>query len=71
VFVNILDPQLKGGGDAGLERGLQPVGKTSADLLRADQIELARPALRRPERIRKLLSDLVQVQTGPRATEAS
>ena len=42
MLVHVLDPQLERRGDAGLERRLQPVGKCAADLLRADQVELAR-----------------------------
>ena len=42
VFVDILDAQLERRDRPAAERRLEPVGKRAADILRADQIELAR-----------------------------
>jgi hypothetical protein len=50
MLVLVLDPQLEGSDLSALERRLEAVGKDSADVLRADQIELARL---RPYRRRK------------------
>ena len=42
VLVDVLDAQLERRDRPARERGPQPVGKGAADVLRADQVELAR-----------------------------
>ena len=42
MLVDVLDAQLEGRRDAGLDRGLEPVRKRAADVLRTDQVELRR-----------------------------
>ncbi len=42
MLIDVLHPKLEGGGNPWLERCPQPVRKCSADVLRADQIELRR-----------------------------
>jgi hypothetical protein len=71
VLLDILDAKLERCGESGLERRLQPVGKAVADLLRADQIELARAALARSEGVSELPRDFVRSQAGTFSVEAS
>ena len=71
MFVHILDPQLERRGDPRLERGLEPVRKGTADLLRADQVQLrgiGPLAWRESDRIEV---DVVQGQAGIVVTDAS
>jgi len=71
MFVDSLDPQLKRGRKPRLERRLQPVGKVPADLLRANQIELACSPPLRSEGRGKVVGDLVRNQAGTFCVEAS
>ena len=72
MLVDILDPQLEGGRDARLERGLQPVGEGPADVLRADQVELARlRPLGRRESPSDRTSCFVQGQAGTLRVDAA
>ena len=62
VLVDALDPQLERRDRPACQRGAQPVGKIVADVLRADQVQLARLAPRRRGKGRQVdLVDIVAV----------
>ena len=71
VFVHVFDAKLEGGGGPRLQRRLQSIGKDPSDLLRADQIEAARPAPFGRESLREVPRDFVQRQAVAFSVEAS
>jgi hypothetical protein len=71
MVVDILHAELEGRGNIRLQRGLEPVRKRSADLLRADQVELAGAALGRGEFLGERAGDFILAQTGISDTDAS
>lgn len=71
MLVFVLDAELERRRQPRLERRLQPVREAPADLLRADQVQPARPALAGGEGGSELAGDLVRRQAGTFWVEAS
>jgi len=71
VIAYVLHAQLEGGCDPRLERRPQSVVEWSADVLRADQIELGRFFPLRRREVDRIKFGFVQGQAATRATEAS
>ena len=71
MHFDVLGAKLESRGKAGFKRCFQPVSEASADILRADQIELARPPLLRSEGLREFVGDLVQRQAVTFSVDAS
>ena len=70
MLIHVLDPQLKRRRDARLQRGLQPIRKAAANLLRADQVKARRLGPLRGRKVDRIELVLVQGQAGTRATDA-
>lgn len=71
MLIHVLDPQLERRGDPRLERRLQPVRKSAANLGWTDEVQLARPLPAGSKGLRKSLSDFVQSQAGALTVDAS
>ena len=71
MLVRVLDAKLESGGDSGLQSRFEAIGKTAADVLRTDQVQIAWPTLARSECLGKILGDFVQGQAATFSVDAS
>ena len=71
MLAHVLNADLEGRSNSWFERCLQEIGKCTADLLRADQVQLRRFAPLGRREVDRVELVFVQGQAGTSETEAS